>query len=457
MGTNSFSGPVPGTRLTEEYIRTIGRLAYFWAWPMVNIHNRHAIFQQVPEPGIAGGIIPVAPLNQLCMLTDYVNPLQRFVACPNQDVVYGFGILSLDREPVIVQVPYFEDRFWVFQACDQRTDGFARLGKMYGTEPGFYMLVGPEWKGDIPTGVKNTFKSSTNIGVILPRIFMNDTADDREKIQPLINKIIAYPLSQFTGEMKTKDWSKIPEFPAMIGGEEEVKWVVPEVFFELLPGVLDEIPPFSGEEALYEQIRAVLRAAAENQTLKNILQQTALEAERELIKPLFQFRNFGIPCSYNWTTITNGAAFGTDYFTRTAIAKSSIFTNQPLETRYFSQDLDTEGERLNGAHNYTITFSKGNLPPVNGFWSITLYNEYHFFVPNVLNRYSLGTKNKTLQYYTDGSLTLYVQTEPPEEDKRSNWLPAPKSDDFSLFIRAYWPKADILENRWTPPAVKRLT
>ncbi|MGB9928495.1 MAG: DUF1254 domain-containing protein [Methanosarcina sp.] len=314
---------------------------------MVNMHNRHATFQQVPEPGLAGGIIPVAPLNHLCMLTDYVNPFQRIVACPNQDVVYGFGIFSLDREPVIVQVPDFRERFWVFQACDQRTDGFAGLGKMYGTEPGFYILVGPEWKGDSPKGVKNIFKSPTNIGVILPRVFMNDTSDDREKIRPLINQIMAYPLSQFTEEMKTKDWENIPEFPAMGGGEEEeVKWVTPEVFFELLPGVLDEIPPLPGEEALYAQIRAVLQAAAENKIFKDVLQQTAFEAERELIKPLFQFRNFGIPYPYNWTTITNGAAFGTDYFTRTAVAKSNIFVNQPLETKYFYQDLNAAGELL---------------------------------------------------------------------------------------------------------------
>jgi hypothetical protein len=90
------------------------------------------------------------------------------------------------------------------------------------------------------------------------------------------------------------------------------------------------------------------------------------------------------------------------------------------------------------------------LPPVKGFWSLTLYNEYHFFAPNTLNRYSLGTKNRNIQYDTDGSLTLYVQAEPPEEEKLPNWLPAPESD-FTLYLRTYWPKIDILENRWTPP------
>src|SRR5262245_3890719 len=170
-------------------------------------------------------------------------------------------------------------------------------------------------------------------------------------------------------------------------------------------------------------------------------------------KSLFQFRNFALPLPGYWTTQTNGARFGTDYFTRLAVAKSNIFVNQASETRYFYQDLDAAGERLDGAKKYTMTFPKGQLPPVKGFWSLTLYNEPHFFHPNDLKRYSLGTKNKTLKPNEDGSLTLYVQADPPEEGKRSNWLPAPKGE-FSLYVRCYWPDAAIAEGKWTPPAVQ---
>ena len=141
---------------------------------------------------------------------------------------------------------------------------------------------------------------------------------------------------------------------------------------------------------------------------------------------------------------------------RLAVAKSNIFVNLQTETKYFYQDLDAGGERLKGAKKYTVTFPKGQLPPVQGFWSLTLYNEHHFFHPNDLKRYSLGTKNnKTLKTNADGSLTLYVQTDPPEEGKRSNWLPAPKGE-FSLYIRCYWPEAVINEGKWTPPAVNRV-
>jgi hypothetical protein len=143
------------------------------------------------------------------------------------------------------------------------------------------------------------------------------------------------------------------------------------------------------------------------------------------------------------------------YFTRTAVAKSNILVNAPRETKYFYQDFDTGGERLNGANRYTVTFDKGQTPPVNGFWSLTLYNEHHFFAPNELKRYSLGTKNKTLRYIEDGSLTLYVQAESPGSDRESNWLPSPKDGDFSLYVRSYWPKVEVTDGSWTPPQVQK--
>jgi hypothetical protein len=141
--------------------------------------------------------------------------------------------------------------------------------------------------------------------------------------------------------------------------------------------------------------------------------------------------------------------------TRTAVAKSNIFVNKPSETKYYYQDLDTGGQRLNGTNRYTVTFAKGQTPPVDGFWSLTLYNRHHFFEPNDIKRYSVGTKSKALKPNEDGSLTIHVQANPPPEDQRANWLPAPKSGDFSLYIRAYWPRTPVIDGSWTPPPVMR--
>jgi hypothetical protein len=181
----------------------------------------------------------------------------------------------------------------------------------------------------------------------------------------------------------------------------------------------------------------------------------ATKTETEMVTPLLQFRNWGLQLPYNWSTTSNNAAFGTDTFTRTAVAKSNILVNAPLETKYFYQDLDASGARLNSANGYAVTFAKNQAPPVDGFWSLTLYDAEHFFVPNELKRHSLGTKNKTLVANADGSLTIYVQADPPPEAQRANWLPAPKGADFSLFLRAYWPKTAIIDGSWTPPAVTK--
>jgi hypothetical protein len=448
-------GPDARVKITEEYARLVARDAYFWAWPMVNIYNRRLAFKDVRD-FVRAGPVPNAPLNRVGMLTDYIEPEERLVACPNQDVVYGAGSIALDISPVVIQVPDFGDRFWVYQMVDLRSDSFVQLGKMYGTRPGFYLPVGPNWQGEVPKGITQVFRASSNTGFAAPRVFQDDTPEDRRAIQSVLQQVMMYPLSEYDGTMKSMDWSKVPKAPPASGGEEEVKWVIPEKFVDELPAVLADAPPLPGEEARYAQVLAVLAAAKNDPKLKEAMTKAAAEADAELITPLFQFRNYGQQLPHNWSTISNEAAFGTDYFTRTAVAKSNIFVNSPNETKYFYQDLDVNGARLNGANRYTVTFAKDGTPPVNGFWSLTLYNEHHFFAPNELQRYSVGTKNKTLKLNPDGSLTIYVQADPPPDTQRTNWLPAPKGSDFSLYVRAYWPKVEILDGSWTPPAVQRV-
>ncbi len=453
--TAAPSGPVEGTRLTEAYVRLVARDAYFWAWPMVNIYNRRLAFARAPAPGLMGGILPFAPLNRLSMLSDYVEPAERDVACPNQDVVYGGGVLALDQSPVVVQVPDFGKRFWVYQVVDMRTDSFADLGAMYGTKPGFYLLAGPDWKGTVPNGITGVFYSKTQTGFVIPRVFQDDIPADKHAVQSVISGIDVYPLSMFDGKVKTVNYQQLPKFPSQSKGNREARWVFPDKFFDELPEVLKQAPPLSGEQARYTEVLAVIGAAQKDPYLKKAMVDSATRAEEELIDPLLQFRSFGIPLPYNWTTINNGAAFGTDYFTRTAVGKSNIFVNKPNETKYFYQDLDNSGTRLNGSKQYTVTFAAGQVPPVKGFWSLTLYNENHFFEPNTINRYSVGTKNKDLKVNADGSLTIYVQSgEPSDIVQRANWLPSPKGGDFSLYVRSYWPEAAITSGQWTPPAVK---
>lgn len=443
--------------MTEDYIRSVGRLAYLWGWPLVNMHNRLSIMEKLPGPGLVGGIIPAAPPGSAAMLHDYVTPEERVVACPNQDVVYGLGVIDGRRGPSVVQVPDFGGRFWVYQGVDQRTDSFIQLGAMYGTKPGLYLLAPQSWDGAVPAGITGVFRFDTRISVCIPRVFMDDTDADRAAIQDVINQVMIYPLDEYTGEPRATDWSAAPAFPAgdATSGDRETQWVDPGAFFAQLPEVMAEVPARPGEEALYEWLGSVLRAAEGDAGVADLLRAAAADADATLVAGLFEFRNIGLPLPAHWSTQRNGARFGTDYLSRTAMGKANIFVNKPEETTYFYQDLDEQGERLNGSRSYSVTFPPGALPPVQGFWSLTLYNEHHFFHPNELNRYSLGTKSKDLHHAPDGSLTLTASAHPPgDDDLRTNWLPAP-AGPFSLYLRAYWPGPQILDGTWTPPPVTR--
>ncbi|HEX4610987.1 MAG TPA: DUF1254 domain-containing protein [Urbifossiella sp.] len=423
---------------------------------MVNVFNRRLAVRELRIPVLLDGVVAVAPENRLAMSTEYATPAHRYVPCPNQDVIYGGGPLALELSPVVVQVPDFGGRFWMIQAVDLRTDAFADLGSMYGTKPGFYLLVGPTWAGDIPKGMTAMFRCPTSTGLVVPRVFQADTPADREAVQAAISGLDMYPLSEFDGRPTQRDWRALPRVPSRDGGKGEKRMVVPETFFDVLPKVLEDAPPLPGEEGRYAKLRAVLGAARTSPKLKAALADEAVRADKDLVDPLFEFRNWGVRLPHHWTTVRNGGAFGTDYLTRTAVARSNILVNRANETRYFYQDLAADGARLNGARRYTVTFARGHLPPVKGFWSLTLYDRTHFFAPNPLGRYSVGTKHAGLQPDADGSLTVYVQADHPGPGRAANWLPAPKGEDFSLYIRAYWPGESITQGRWTPPPVVRV-
>ena len=451
--------PVPGNKMTPAYVQLVGRMAYVWGYPLVNAHNRRAAFAEAPVPGYLGGAVPVAPVGYLQMLTDYVKPDQTFIVCPNQDVAYGAGFTALDKEPTVVQVPDFGDRFYVYAMYDQRTDEIGRIGKQYGTKPGFYMIVGPDWKGELPKGVTAVVHSSTNLVFVVPRVFKEATPQDTAAVQPVINQIVMYPLSKFDGKMKTKDYAKSPNFPVPPAPADapkgESKWVKPEIYFQELAVVMKEVPPLPGEEALCGWIKSVWDAAEKNPETKKVLVESFAAADKELVGPFFDFTTNGRQVGNGWNVPENASAWGTDYLNRTAISKSSMYQNTAAETQYNLRQIDSDGTPFDGNNQYTVTFAKGHVPPVKGFWSLTMYNEVKFFYPNELNRFSLGTKNKDLKYAADGSLTLYLGNKSPGKENEANWIPAP-AGPFSLIMRLYWPEAAVLEGKWTPPNVMKV-
>ena len=208
-------GPAPGTAMTKAYVQTVGRMAYVWGWSLVNMANRLAAFSKAPEPGLLGG---VAGRLQRASDADRVYQHQVSASSPARTRTLCTGPVSSrwTRSSIVFQVPDFGDRFWVYALYDARTDEFSKIGKQYGTKPGFYLIVGPNWTGRQPAGITAVVRSSTKVVFAIPRIFMDDTAEDHAAIQPVLSQINFYPLSDFDGKMKTTDWSKLPHFPAPI-------------------------------------------------------------------------------------------------------------------------------------------------------------------------------------------------------------------------------------------------
>jgi hypothetical protein len=205
---------------------------------------------------------------------------------------------------------------------------------------------------------------STALANAIPRVFMNNTPEDRQAIQPLLNQIVVYPLKDFDGTMKSKDWSKAPAIPGPKSADSgETPWVVPEQFFDQLGAVLNTVPPLPGEEALYGQYRALLDAAAQDPAIKQALVEAAVETEKEVIAPFFAWKRNGRPAGNGWNRSTNNAKFGVDYYNRIRTAKSNMFDNKPTETQYLYTDDDSSGAALDGNASYEIIFAAGQEPP----------------------------------------------------------------------------------------------
>ena len=226
-------GPDTRVKITEGYANLVARDVYFWAWPMVKRVQSAACLQRCERfrygrPCANSATQPICDAHRLRQ--------SGSAACrvPESRCGLRCRLIALDISPVVVQVPDFGGRFWVYQMVDLRTDGFVQLGNLYGTTLGLYLLVGPDWHGETPKGINVVFRSSTNTGFAAPRIFMDDTREDRLALQSVLPQVMMYPLSEYDGTMKSYDWSKIPKVAGTTSGAGEAKWVFPDKFFDEL-------------------------------------------------------------------------------------------------------------------------------------------------------------------------------------------------------------------------------
>ncbi|RVJ84185.1 DUF1254 domain-containing protein [Sinorhizobium medicae] len=406
-----------------------------------------------------------APFNEINNMHHVATPADTAIITPNSDTPYSFVWLDLRAEPMVLSVPAIDkDRYYSIQLIDGNTYNFGYIGtRATGTEPGDYLVVGPDWKGETPAGIKKVFRSTTpfTFTAIRTQLFNRDDMPRVEKIQA---GYTAQPLSAFLKQPAPPASPKIDFLPATTAG-------IKDNFFQYLDASLQFVPETSRDKAIRARLAKIGIGPGKTFEFEDL----SLE-HKDAIRVAMKQGNDKVD---KWLTNGNkningwniGSFFGDEAFfngdwtMRAGAAKGGLYGNDAVEAMYPYTRTDTTGEPLDGSkHKYTITFAPGQLPPVNAFWSVTMYDgKSQFLVKNPIDRYLINSPMLPgMKRAPDGSLTLYIQKDSPGADKEANWLPAPDGTIY-LVMRLYWPKPmppSILpagEGTWQPPGVKRVS
>jgi hypothetical protein len=402
-----------------------------------------------------------APSNQIKNEARVYTYKDTAIITPNSDTPYSILWLDLRAEPIVLSVPAVEkERYYSVMLCDGNTFNYGYIGsRATGNEPGDYLLVGPDWKGETPAGIKKVFHSTTQFSLAAYRTQLFNP-EDMPNVVKVQSGYKVQPLSAF---LKQPDPPAAPtiNFPKI--DKDSVK----TGFFDYLDFALQFAPAGPEEKAIREKLARLGIAAGKTFDLKSLSpEQEAAMAEGMKAgeaKVEDTVKNLGTKINgWNIASITGDRAFfNGDWLKRAAAAKAGIYGNDAVEAMYPLTTTLPDGEPLDGSkHNYTLTFSAGQFPPVNAFWSVTMYDgKTQLLIENPINRYLINSPMLPgMKKNADGSLTFYIQKDSPGADKESNWLPAP-NDLIYLVMRLYWPKTEppsILppgEGTWKPPGI----
>src|SRR5215468_2114675 len=426
--------------------------AYIYGYPLVTVEMTRRVITNMPRiEGTRG------PMGQIINLRQYPDASYRDVTAPNADTLYSSGFFDVDKEPWVLSVPDMKGRYFLLPMLDGWTTVFAVPGtRTTGTGAQTYALTGPGWSGTIPPGVKE-LKSPTNIVWLLGRIYCTGTPEDYAAVHALQDQLKMVPLS-FHGKEYTPPPSKVdPSIDMKTAVRDQVNRMDAVAFFTLLAQLMKDNPPSAADApalAKYAKIGLVPGKDFDASKLRADFAKRIPEIAFDRI--MLQFKvNKDVQHINGWNFTTKTGLYGTDYLMRALVTAIGLGANRPQDAVYPTSLKDAHDDAYDGANKYVMRFAKGELPPVKGFWSVTMYNKDYFFVPNPINRQSISAR-QNLKSNADGSVDLYIQNESPGTNKESNWLPAPK-DKFILMMRLYWPKEkppSILAGSWKIPSVE---
>jgi hypothetical protein len=460
---------VSGCKTSEEQT-TAGKLgpdeahriamdAYIYGYPLVTMEYTRRVLTNLKEPGAKG-----APMGQLFRLRTYPTVEDKQITAPNADTLYTITWLDVGKEPWILSLPDAHGRYYLFPMLDGWTDVFQVPGtRTTGTGPQKYAITGPGWTGTLPEGVTE-YKSPTSIVWILGRIYCTGTPEDYDAVHKMQDEISIVPLSSY-GQSYTPPPGEVdPTIDMVTPVRDQVNALNTQEYFNLLATLMKDNPPAEADAPIVAdmaRLGIVPGQPFEMGDLNPDVQAALQDVPKEGFETIMDWMMKGIwdgdnKYEHGWLFSTKTGLYGTNYIQRAFIAAIGLGANRPEDAIYPTSEGPDFLQSYDGTHKYVAHFDKGELPPVKGFWSLTMYDAQYFFVANLLNRYSISERDN-LKANDDGSIDLYIQHDSPGADKESNWLPAPEGK-FILMLRLYWPKntpPSIIDGTWKMSRVER--
>ena len=433
--------------------QAIAKEAYVYGFPMVDSYRiQYSYLVDTKDPEYKGG------WNQVHSIARVFTPDDKAVQTPNSDTPYSFLGYDLRAEPLVLTVPKIDkNRYYSVQFIDLYTQNFAYLGSRTSGNAGTtVLLAGPDWSGETPKGIDQVIRSETQLGNIIFRTQLFGP-DDLENVKKVQAGYKVQPLSAFLGQPAPPAAPPIDFIKPLTAQQEHTS---PE-FFEILNFLLRYSPTVPSETALMQRF-GTLGIGPDKTFDADKLSPATLQAVKDGMADAWKAHEEQ-KARLDRGEITSGDLFGNreqlkgNYLNRMLAATSGIYGNTREEAIYPVLSLDSNGQPLSGANKYVVRFAPGQLPPVNAFWSLTMYEmPASLLVANPIKRYLINsTMLSSLKRDADGGITLYVQNESPGKEREANWLPAPKGP-FVMAMRLYWPKNEALDGTWKAPKAERV-
>jgi DNA sulfur modification protein DndE len=425
----------------DAEIAEIAKEAYIFGLPLVLIDLTRRL-------KINTGLLEV---NQIDFFDKFPDTSFRDVVRPNVDTYYSFAHLDLTVGPVKLSLPPTSGRYHMIEVVDAYTNVFAVPGtRTTGNDGGDFIFTGPGWTGGVPEGMTE-YKSSTNYVWVIGRTQVNSEEDGRDFVVPLIRQYKLEPLNKDAPLAEQCD----PTVPQ--GDPNAVVAAMPiDDFFNYLNCLMVINPPAEADREILERMAKIGVAPGAKFDLAKFdagVQSAIKDAKKKAMNEVIAHIKV-LPRENGWISLAIDAVgnFGTDYLLRAHIAHIGLGANLAIDAVYLIAKTDVTGALLNGSNKYVIRFEPESTPPVNAFWSLTVYDEDSYLIANPINRFALGDRD-ALKKNADGSIDIYIQHTNPGGEKESNWLPTP-AGIFDLTLRAYHPKPELASGSWKMPEVK---